>query len=1294
MVLQQEDERAAALKRLADAVAKKPLSARETVRQTAEEIVAATAGGLESMVRSGRGTVLESQKRFYEWVADKAPEAGKKLIAPRIIQILAAQAAMKKAEESLEGFAGEIRTPGLAERGNFWTRDLPSGVTTFAMMGGATALGGPAAGFATAMAMTSGGLQKAVEEAGGSEDQQLVAGFLGLALGSTEMLTFTRALSRMGKTKVLAGAFRSGNYEQAQEILQTASEELLTAGLSPEEVDVGRTVSRSMRAGWVGRITGTPTGGGIAAVGQAQRGKRKKALEEQRGLRVAAESLQELKAEGALVTEPGKRKSTPEVARETEAAVEKEILEKPIHPAVEEIIEEEEQAEGARVAPVTEAAPETAIAPEQRQQAPSAPEQKVIEEEGPAEEQQVMAFPGEISSDVKEAIQTIKDQFRTQKKTFEGIEPSKGVRAAFMKAAVDKYAPLSSVQKQLHPKADISDPLLGIRLWRGKAVKEMQKADRTLFKPLLRDARKAKITLEGTKKAGDPGISAFLIARHAPERNVTIQERRGGEDDLGIGMTTEVAEKITSDVSRGPKAERYQHLAEQFDKITKQTRETWVEGGLESREFVDALEKRWPSYAPARTMVDFEHLGVGRGMDIRGKEFKAAMGRKTMPHDPLTFATVQLEQAITRAEKNKATQRLGNYLNDQGGSIKGFAKHVKGVSRKEKIVSGLVKEVPDPAFMNQDDVIAYKVGGKTKFIQFEEDFIPLAKSLKNMGAKEMGQVVQFLEEIDKESHVFNPTRLITAPSKAIASGQVTRYLAQASTRYNPAFPVFNMTRDIATGAINSVEHGERFAAKVVAGVPGATKALIQEAAGKKVTGPYAEYIKRYRESGAPIAFLDFNGIQDQYKRLRRDLKQAQPGTINQIRRGWVQLFRGIAAISDVSEQSLRLSAFKNAIDVLDMTDERAGLYSKELTVNFEQKGDLGNMVNSLYMFANAGVQGVVRGGRALRSPKVRRIIYSGMAGVMIWDQITRALLGTDDDGENFYDKIPDHILRTNIIIPVLGGKDGDYISIPQPFFFRAFFNMARNVSSSLSGDRPEGKAIGSAVSGFFDAFNPLGSTDSLLLTVAPTLADPFLEVALNRDWANRPISPEINPYGHKGPDSKRFWPDVNPLARDASSFLNSMSGGDDYEPGLVDVSPETIEHFIRFSTGGAGATALRMQTVAARVTEGEAVRPFEIPIFRRFYREQSPFRTSKPFKEAMGKLEEMKARAEGEEGGAPGPVRGLLRSGTRVGRNISKLLLDVHLKSPSEQNQLYEEADKLRRSWLTLYRKEYPEKNQ
>src|SRR5690606_20878797 len=99
------------------------------------------------------------------------------------------------------------------------------------------------------------------------------------------------------------------------------------------------------------------------------------------------------------------------------------------------------------------------------------------------------------------------------------------------------------------------------------------------------------------------------------------------------------------------------------------------------------------------------------------------------------------------------------------------------------------------------------------------------------------------------------------------------------------------------------------------------------------------------------------------------------------------------------------------------SDAKAASLAKNLTVNFNRRGDWGVVANSLYLFFNAGMQGSARMLQALKtSPKVRRIAAGIIVFAAMLDMLNRAIGGEDDDDIPKYDKIPPWVKERNLII--------------------------------------------------------------------------------------------------------------------------------------------------------------------------------------------------------------------------------------------------------------------------------------
>ena len=85
------------------------------------------------------------------------------------------------------------------------------------------------------------------------------------------------------------------------------------------------------------------------------------------------------------------------------------------------------------------------------------------------------------------------------------------------------------------------------------------------------------------------------------------------------------------------------------------------------------------------------------------------------------------------------------------------------------------------------------------------------------------------------------------------------------------------------------------------------------------------------------------------------------------------------------------------------------------------------------------------------------------------------------------------------------------------------------------------------------------------------MLDPFVSVAINEDYKGDPIFKESPQFASRPtPNSQAYWSSTSGTAVTIANFLNSISGGDAVESGFVDLSPDVMEFWVDYTTGGVG----------------------------------------------------------------------------------------------------------------------------
>ena len=260
-------------------------------------------------------------------------------------------------------------------------------------------------------------------------------------------------------------------------------------------------------------------------------------------------------------------------------------------------------------------------------------------------------------------------------------------------------------------------------------------------------------------------------------------------------------------------------------------------------------------------------------------------------------------------------------------------------------------------------------------------------------------------------------------------------------------------------------------------------------------------------------------------------------------------------------------------------------------------------MNSWFVFFNASIQGnanIVR--RLVKSKAVRRAVYTIMAAGVVQHLFNMWAAGDDDDGENRYAKMLANepwTFERNMVF-FIPGSDGKFIKIPMPYGYNAFYNVGLNAGMVGTGMKSPGMGLLDSARVALDAFNPLGG-GSWMSMVLPTILDPAWDIATNTNFFGSPIHPSPNPFDPApDPASLQSWGSTHWLAKEIAETLNEWSGGDDVQPGKIDVYPDTLEYLWGYLTGGVGRFFADVSQTAENITEGE-IEPKRLPWVKSLY---------------------------------------------------------------------------------------------
>jgi hypothetical protein len=743
----------------------------------------------------------------------------------------------------------------------------------------------------------------------------------------------------------------------------------------------------------------------------------------------------------------------------------------------------------------------------------------------------------------------------------------------------------------------------------------------------------------GVLKLTPQDLKDYLYNRHAEERNnkmnevnkldpITGKERKSPWElqDRASGISTKDARAYLANLEPAKKA-ALEKVAKRFDEMVQGTQQILLTSGAEDKATIDAYNNTYKHYVPLfRIENDFTNAGgmgatgASKGFGVRGAFSKRAMGSEKEVQDILGNLIAQRERALIRAEKSKVGQALYGlaltnpnpdlWLPVNPDAIKSrdaLVEELQDLGYKDaaQIADNLMEEPksryiskekkqfidPDTGLPMQvteesvklkldnlkrfgDNVFPVRINGKDRYIFFNKNdprALRMVHSLMNLDADSLGDIEGII-------------------------AKATRWFASVNTQYNPIFGVVNLIRDIGGSTLNlstTAIAGDQAKVNknVIPAMRGILNVLRDERKGKTdTTGKWAKAFQDFREQGGQTGYRDSLIRTDEEKQIiEREINKMKSGNT---KKAFYAVVGALSDFNDMMENSIRLSAYMAALDK-GLSKQKAAILAKNLTVNFDKKGQLSARINAYFAFFNASVQGTARLAKTLKGPKGKAIIGGGIA-LGAAQAVILALAGFDED------EPPEFVRERNFVVPL---PDGKFLTIPYPLGFNVLPNVGRLTTEFvLSGGKDPGKKVTALLGSVVEAFSPIGGSELSLQTISPTVVDPLVAIATNKDAFGRPIYKKdqaTNPT----PGYLRSRENASEFSKNIAYFLNLASGGTKYSKGYVSPTGDEIDYLIGQITGGVGRELIKTeQTVKAGIT-GEELPAYRIPLVGRFYGE-------------------------------------------------------------------------------------------
>ena len=864
---------------------------------------------------------------------------------------------------------------------------------------------------------------------------------------------------------------------------------------------------------------------------------------------------------------------------------------------------------------------------------------------------------------------------------------------------------VKAITEQIGDIQDQHDPSLQETLYHSSKSEKTKNFLKDNLRPFVEQMRKMGVEYRD--------FEHYLHMRHGKIRNDIVAKRNPAMPDGGSGLFNEeiddyFAGKDNSKLTPADEA-KYKELAKTVDNWVKETQDLLIAYGLEKPETIAAWREKLPFYVPLKRDPDeLDYVtpgsGLGQGFATRGNFSKTATGSYKTVVDVLANIALQREAAIIRGEKAKVGRAL--YALAIQNPNPNFWKPVNpdAIRNKKKLkeemasfnltmaeadalfaeppspsidpATGLVEYKVNPALRNSPNVFAVRVNGEDRFIFFnpgEPRAKRMAEALKNLDANQLEGYLGTVAE-------------------------ATRLIAAMNTQYNPVFGAWNFVRDVFGGTINlaSTEIKDK-KMQVLAGSIPALRAIFTDLRGMKesVAGVVSdseqkEWIalwKQFREIGGTTGYSEqFSRAKDKASVVEREMARLDRGNA---RKKADAVMDWLSDYNDAMENAVRLSAFKAGLDK-GMTPQRAAALAKNLTVNFNRKGQATANANALYAFFNARVQGQVRMMEVLVQNKGNKFSMTGVGkkiiagGMLLGTVQALALMAAGFDG----DEPPGFLKDKNLILPTFGiGGEKNYLIFPMPLGWNLFPNIGRELteyvlinSGEMKGRRKLTQTIVNIAAQIADMFNPLGAGGAANL-LTPTLADPFVNVlATNKDAFGRPISRESRETTPT-PGWERSRDNATSLSKALAYGINYLTGGGEDGIGVVSPTADQLDYLAKEYAGGVGREITKAVRYVGKKIEGEEIPSYSVPIAGKLYGElDTPSAVADKF------YKNVKAMAEHE-----GTIKRIKERKGDVSeyRNENK---EATARLINRANYVETEVARYNREIRAMYKKEAPEK--
>lgn len=677
----------------------------------------------------------------------------------------------------------------------------------------------------------------------------------------------------------------------------------------------------------------------------------------------------------------------------------------------------------------------------------------------------------------------------------------------------------------------------------------------------------------------------------------------------------------------------------------------------------EGFDSVFHNYVPLKVTdaAYFADFDPGKGGLSRGGTLKSVKGTSRFTildrHNPLSTALADYAGTIKQVERNQTSRALYNLIKAQPD--KSFwdiipSRAIVTLDDSGKPVS--IQDMVSPEI--KANSITVTIDGKLSYLYFKPMLSAKGPSKGQVVTNPVLRAIQSnpLEQNDQMNAVLAAARLFIA------------FRRNVITTYNIAFGIPNFARDLqeSLGNIETIKQDlnlkhvrARFTANLLPAMAAIAKSPWDTSG--TMGGIWAEA----QAAGMKMSWAKFDQSDKEIEKYEKEIEKyhKNKGVKGLPLHSAKVILDRVSMLNDIMENTTRLALYA-ALRQNGISPQRAASAAKNITLNFEKKGRAGNVINALWLFANAGIQGAARGAQlVVHRPNGKYVLNKrGLAigaGLAAFAFMNKLLFDLWDDEDK--DKFLSEFDRENnlyIFNPVAPSKP---LKIPKPYsFLRIFMNLGENAYSAASGETPVGRAIlGETISSIEAFLNPItGSQPNKISAVVPEFLSLYTEWKMNKKWNNTPFhyKEDYEPGSEKYTKQTPAW--LVGITDKVNDFTDINGKGE----GVVSISPALIQYIGQQFFGGVGAETIRTAGLVDNLIQEEGIKLNETTIVRRFIHDLDDNERA-----AVGKLYELTKR---------GRMYGITDHEIQVARDAYKLIKQNDWMPPQTLSRIRSEFKK------------------